>query len=74
VSRQRDPGMRRPFRTPAAWIVAPLAIIGCAYLFTSLQAVTQVAFFAWNAVGLAVYLLYARGRATAALRNASPRP
>lgn len=63
VSRRRDPEMRRPFRTPAAWLIAPLAIGGCLYLFTSLQVVTQVAFFAWNAIGLAVYFLYARNRA-----------
>ena len=51
------------FRTPAAWLVAPAAILGCCYLFTSLQVVTQVSFLAWNAVGLAVYFLYGRRRA-----------
>ena len=64
VMRRRDPGMKRPFRTPAAWVIAPLAILGCCYLFTSLQVVTQVAFVAWNAVGLLVYFLYGRARAT----------
>ncbi len=44
-------------------VVAPLAIAGCCYLFTSLQVVTQVAFLGWNAFGLLVYFLYARGRA-----------
>lgn len=71
VSRRRDPGLHRPFRTPAAWIVAPLAILGCLYLFTSLQAVTQIAFIAWNALGLLVYFIYARGRASAALQGRS---
>lgn len=63
VLRRRDPQARRPFRTPLAWIVAPVAILGCCYLFTSLQAVTQVAFLGWNAAGLLLYLFYARGRA-----------
>jgi APA family basic amino acid/polyamine antiporter len=63
VSRRRDPDARRPFRTPLAIVVAPLAIAGCLYLFTSLQVRTQVAFFGWNAFGLLVYFLYARGRA-----------
>lgn len=63
VLRRRDPGARRPFRTPAAGLVAPLAIIGCIYLFTSLQSVTQVSFFVWNGVGLVVYFLYGRARA-----------
>ena len=66
VMRRRDPDLARPFRVPAAWLVAPLAILGCCYLFTSLQGVTQVAFLAWNALGLAVYFLYGRRRAVLA--------
>jgi basic amino acid/polyamine antiporter, APA family len=63
VARRR--GMpSRGFRTPLAWLVAPAAILGCCYLFTSLQTVTQVSFLIWNALGLAVYFLYARARAT----------
>ena len=62
VSRRRDSAARRPFRTPAAWLVAPGAILGCIYLFTSLQTKTQISFVIWNAIGLAVYFLYARGR------------
>jgi APA family basic amino acid/polyamine antiporter len=63
VLRRRHPAARRPFRTPAAWVIAPLAIAGCVYLFTSLQEVTQVSFFIWNGIGLLIYFLYARGRA-----------
>jgi APA family basic amino acid/polyamine antiporter len=65
VSRRRDPGARRPFRTPLAWVVAPIAIIGCLYLFTSLQSVTQWSFLVWNGLGLLVYFLYARRRSVA---------
>jgi APA family basic amino acid/polyamine antiporter len=63
VSRSRDPGARRPFRTPMAWVVAPAAILGCIYLFFSLQAVTQVWFFVWNGFGLLIYFLFGRVRA-----------
>jgi len=63
VSRRRDPGAKRPFRTPLAWLIAPLAIIGCLYLFTSLQAVTQHAFVIWNTIGLLIYFVYGRPRA-----------
>ncbi|WP_010216163.1 amino acid permease [Sphingomonas sp. PAMC 26621] len=66
VLRRRAPEARRPFRMPLAWIIAPLAILGCAYLFTSLQVVTQLSFVAWNAVGLLVYFIYGRARATIA--------
>ena len=63
VLRRRSPEARRPFRTPGAWVVAPAAILGCCYLFMSLQVVTQVSFLIWNGVGLLVYFLYARARA-----------
>jgi APA family basic amino acid/polyamine antiporter len=66
VSRRRDPGVKRPFRTPFVWLVAPIAILGCLYLFTSLQSITQISFFIWNGIGLAIYFLYARRRASIA--------
>ena len=62
VMRRREPGRARPFRVPAAWLVGPLAIAGCLYLFTSLEFATLWRFFAWNALGLVVYALYARRR------------
>ena len=66
VLRRREPDGRRPFRTPAAWLVAPAAILGCLYLFTSLQSITQISFFVWNAIGLLIYFLYARGKSLVA--------
>jgi APA family basic amino acid/polyamine antiporter len=66
VSRRRDAQAKRPFRTPLVWLVAPIAILGCLYLFTSLQSITQISFFIWNGIGLAIYFLYARRRATIA--------
>jgi len=62
VLRRRDPGRRRVFRAPLAWIVGPVAILGCAYLFASLPTRTQLWCLAWNAAGLLVYVLYARRR------------
>ncbi len=58
VLRVRDPDRPRVFRTPLAWVVGPLAIGGCAYLFWSLPQTTQLWFLAWNAVGVLVYLAY----------------
>ena len=62
VLRRREPDRPRVFRAPLAWVVGPLGILGCLYLFTSLPAVTIVLFFVWNAIGLGVYFLYARRR------------
>jgi basic amino acid/polyamine antiporter, APA family len=60
VLRKRDPQRRRVFRTPLAWVVGPVAILGCLYLFWSLPQKTQLWFLLWNAVGVVVYLAYAR--------------
>jgi len=62
VLRRADPGRRRPFRTPAIWIVAPLAIVGCAYLFFSLPLVAMLVLPGWGAIGLLIYFLYSRPR------------
>lgn len=70
--RVRQPGARRPFKTPLAWAVGPLAVIGCLYLFTSLKSSTIVAFFCWMGVGLVVYLLY--GVRKSALAQAESQP
>jgi basic amino acid/polyamine antiporter, APA family len=60
VLRKREPQRTRVFRTPMAWLVGPLAILGCAYLFSSLPTRTQLWCLLWNAFGLLVYLVYAR--------------
>ena len=60
VLRKRDPNRPRVFRTPLAWLVGPVAILGCIYLFSSLPTRTQLWCLLWNAFGLLVYLLYAR--------------
>jgi basic amino acid/polyamine antiporter, APA family len=62
VLRRTDPGRNRPFRTPAVIIVAPLAILGCLYLFYSLDMYTKSLFFGWAAIGLLVYFGYSRKR------------
>lgn len=59
VMRFREPSRNRPFKTPFAFVVAPLCIAGCVYLFSSgLQSYTQRWFLLWNAAGLVIYLIY----------------
>jgi APA family basic amino acid/polyamine antiporter len=60
VLRKRDPNRPRVFRTPMAWVVGPLAIFGCLYLFWSLPHTTQKWFLVWNVLGVIVYVLYSR--------------
>ena len=58
--RRRDPLRHRPFRTPAVWVIAPLAVFGCVGLFVFLTPDAKTVFFGWLAVGLIVYFAYAR--------------
>ena len=62
VLRLREPERPRVFRAPLPWLVGPLGVLGCLYLFTSLPKVTIALFFVWNAIGLGVYFAYARRR------------
>ncbi len=62
IMRRRAPDAPRKFRTPAAWPVGLVAILGCLYLFASLPTKTQLYFLIWNAIGLVVYALYGSRR------------
>ena len=64
--RRADPGRERPFRTPAVPLVPILAAAGCLYLAIDLPAATWIRFVVWMVIGLGVYFLWARQRATAA--------
>jgi APA family basic amino acid/polyamine antiporter len=62
VLRRTDPGRKRPFRTPAIAIVAPLAIIGCVALYVMLPPIAIAVLPVWGAVGLLIYFGYSRSR------------
>jgi len=63
VLRLREPNRERTFRTPLAFVVGPLAALGCIYLFLSLPHTTQLYFLLWNVAGLVLYFLYSRRHA-----------
>jgi APA family basic amino acid/polyamine antiporter len=60
VTRKTHPEHPRMFGAGATWIIGIVAVIGCIYLFSSLQTRTMVSVLIWNVVGLAIYLLWAR--------------
>jgi APA family basic amino acid/polyamine antiporter len=62
VIRKSDPTRHRPFRTPAVFVTAPLAILGCLYLFYKLDVKSQILFAIWAGIGLVVYFAYSRSR------------
>lgn len=58
ILRVKQPTRARPFRTPLAWVVCPLGILGCLLLFVNLSVYTISLFIGWAAIGLVVYYLY----------------
>ncbi|MGZ8312945.1 MAG: APC family permease, partial [Allosphingosinicella sp.] len=70
VMRRRAPDTPRGFRTPWAWPVGVVAILGCFYLFYSLPLRTQLWFFGAHVVGFAIYFLYGAQRSVAGRRAA----
>jgi APA family basic amino acid/polyamine antiporter len=71
VLRRSDPERARPFRTPGVPAVPLLAVAGCLYLALDLPAETWIRFVAWMAVGLVVYVLYARRASVVGQRRAA---
>lgn len=62
VLRIRRPELERPFRCPAVFVIAPMALLSCGYLIYTLFLKTGKPFVIWFAIGLAVYFLYSRKR------------
>src|SRR5262249_13838298 len=58
VLRIVDPGLQRPFRAPAIWIVGPLGALTSLFLMLGLPIDTWVRFVVWLAIGLVIYFAY----------------
>ncbi len=58
VLRLTRPELPRPFKCPALFIVAPMAVLSCCYLMYNLFLKTGKPFLIWFAIGFAVYFLY----------------
>ena len=66
ILRRLQPNRHRPFRVPAADLVAALGLLACAALMVSLPAETWLRLAAWTGVGLAIFYGYGRRRARSA--------
>jgi len=58
VMRIRKPNVERPFRCPAVFVVAPLAILSCGYLMYNLLLKTGKPFMIWFLISILVYFCY----------------
>ncbi|MGN6518307.1 MAG: amino acid permease [Dokdonella sp.] len=70
ILRKQQPERARPFRTPFAWIVCPLAVAGCLLLFINLSMTAKIVFVTWAAIGLVLYSAYGYRRSQLANQNA----
>jgi APA family basic amino acid/polyamine antiporter len=62
ILRYRDPGRHRGFRAPGGIAAPILSVVFCVLLMSGLPILTWLRFFAWLAIGLAIYVLYSRHR------------
>jgi APA family basic amino acid/polyamine antiporter len=74
ILRHRDPLRPRPFRTPAIWLLGPLALGSCIFLFWSLSLRTKTMFVCWTLTGLVVYALYGYRKSPLRPSRAEARP
>ncbi len=58
VLRAKDPNRPRPFKTPLVWVIAPLAMVGCAGLYFNLPIEAMAVLPIWGALGLVIYFAY----------------
>ncbi len=56
----------RLFLAPLPWLVGPLTVLGCLYLFFSLPHITRLFFLIWNGAGLIYYITWTLARRGAA--------
>jgi APA family basic amino acid/polyamine antiporter len=54
----KEPGLKRPFRTPFVWIVAPLGMGMCLFMMAFLPMDTWLRLVVWTIVGLVIYFVY----------------
>ena len=62
ILRKTEPNRVRAFRTPLVWLIAPLTVAGCIFLFLNLQTIAMVVLPVWGALGLLIYFGYSRSR------------
>jgi APA family basic amino acid/polyamine antiporter len=58
VLRVRRPLVKRPFRTPVVWVVAPLGIAMCLFMMAFLPLDTWIRLGVWTLIGLLIYFSY----------------
>ncbi|MGQ3102285.1 MAG: amino acid permease [Sphingopyxis solisilvae] len=56
--RKSEPNRPRPFRTPALWLIGPLTMAGCVFLFLNLPFEAMIVLPTWALIGFVIYFAY----------------
>jgi APA family basic amino acid/polyamine antiporter len=56
--RKSEPNRTRPFRTPMLWLIGPLTMAGCVFLFLNLPLEAMLVLPGWAAIGFVIYFAY----------------
>ena len=56
--RKSEPNRERSFKTPALWLVGPLTMAGCIFLFLNLPFEAMIVLPVWGGIGIILYYLY----------------
>jgi len=60
ILRKKRPELKRAFRVPAVWIVAPLGVITCGAMIYGLGWTNWVRLAVWLAIGMVIYFGYSQ--------------
>jgi len=74
VLRITEPGLKRPFKTPAVFAVAPLGAAASLFLMFGLPLDTWLRFGGWLLIGLLLYGFYGIRHSRAAAPQQAPSP
>jgi APA family basic amino acid/polyamine antiporter len=74
VLRITNPGLERPFKTPAVFIVAPLGVASSLFLMAGLPLDTWLRFAGWLIIGILLYGFYGMRHSRAGRDLAAVRP
>ena len=58
ILRVKNPDLKRPFKCPAVFVIAPLAIVGCGYLLVTLLLATFKPFLIWLTLSVSSYFVF----------------
>jgi len=58
ILRYTRPDLKRPFRVPMFWLICPLGVIACLFLFFQSFKEHWLIFVLWTIVGQLIYFLY----------------